>query len=398
MIATAYKIMAVVAIILFSSLVLYFPSNISDESDAAEVIMEGDLTPTARYRLMDDYSLYFEGTGAVTSDCTLWIGYVGLIREIHISDGITEFTPVFLGMYTSLSRVYAGKDLTELRIDDTPIEKIIFPNGCGNLEMVISLFENSCALFLYRDELEQISDQYAEVYIRLVPSSEVPESVRDFVRYDRVYEVYMTDVLFFSEESQARVVYGDPTIPMTVYHLLPTYMVAAQVDYFCTFDLEDTGYFVLHIDVPPLIPQAPIIAIAMVAVFTVIALLYYFKVVRVNEHERCRTVPIQEEPQDQVRQGSHHQCSPRHHPSAHPADLLHHPEVCPLREVLRTGLRGQAPPEHSVRDDPVHLRGHRILAILQTRVARKEGYRLERKPDSLRGQRRCGYDGIEKAP
>lgn len=251
---------------------------LSEDSDADNLI-EGELTPTARFWVTDDYKLYIEGTGMVSTYYEQWGDYVERITEIHVSDGITDFYTDYLYAYQSIKNIYVGRDLVGLEIFD-PVERVIMENGCRAMEVLRIVFKDA-VFFMEEDALSYIGDRHVEISMRLVPNSEIPEEVRDFVGYNRVYEVDITD---FGEkikgEAYARVIYGDTDVPLSVYHLMPTYAVGYDIDYYCTFEVTEAGLYLLHIEVNSAIPNAPWIALAMIIVFTISGWIYYVKVIK----------------------------------------------------------------------------------------------------------------------
>ena len=67
------------AIILIATSILILNTDVSDGSTEG-IIIEGDLTNTARFYVTDEYNLFIEGTGEVTLDGDLFKTFVKSIR------------------------------------------------------------------------------------------------------------------------------------------------------------------------------------------------------------------------------------------------------------------------------------------------------------------------------
>lgn len=253
----------------------------TDESDAdeTEIILEGDLTDTARFYLTSDYRLYFEGTGEVVCDTEKWLDYYYYICELHVSDGITSVETDDLQYYYSLVSIYLGKDLERFN-SLAQIERLIFENGCGDVKSISCWFPPG-QVIIEGDLISELKDRYTEIYLRSVPSSEVPKEDRNYVGVGQVIELKIGDLDTFEGLVQLGIFYGAPETSVIVSHLQPRYDIDHWGEHWVTkFKCNQTGLFVLKQDVQPLIPHSEEIAAVLAVLITVVAILYYRRVTK----------------------------------------------------------------------------------------------------------------------
>ena len=67
------------AVVLIAASIVVLNTDVSDGSTEG-IIIEGDLTDTARFYVTDEYNLFIEGTGEVALDGDLFKTFVKSIR------------------------------------------------------------------------------------------------------------------------------------------------------------------------------------------------------------------------------------------------------------------------------------------------------------------------------
>ena len=274
--------LGLLGVALVTFVLLFSVANASEENDA-DILIEGDLSETARFYLTDDYRLYFEGTGPVVCDTNKWIDYYHLITELHVSDGITDVENTGLQYYYSLERIYLGRDLEKFHTTAS-IQSLIFERGCGNIKSFSCWFEPGL-LMINDDATTAFRDSFVEIKLETVPSSEIPKRDLDYVGFGKVYRLTIGNLDTFEGTCKIRLIIGDPEANLTVSHLEPIYSVDCTVFYTTDFYCNQTGYYVVKNEVPPLIPYAKELAVVLAAIITITAFVYYINVTRRVEED-----------------------------------------------------------------------------------------------------------------
>jgi hypothetical protein len=274
--------LGVLCAVLLTAFLMVSAADASEEVDA-EIILEGDLTETARFYLTDDYRLYFEGTGPVACDTALWADYYYLITELHVSDGITSVENKDLSHYYGLEAIYLGRDLETFNTDAV-VDRLVFENGCGDIKSISCWFQGG-NVWIQEDATGLLKDGYAEIRLDCIPSSDVPDECIDFVGFGSVYRLQIGDLDEFEGTVKIRLLYGDPEASFSVHHLLPTYGVDCEVGYTTDFYCNQTGYYVVKNETDPLIPYAKELAAVLAAAITLSAIVYYRRVTRRVEED-----------------------------------------------------------------------------------------------------------------
>ena len=257
-------------------------ADVSEESDAC-ILIEGDLTDTARFYLTDDYKLYFEGTGPVECDTDKWIDYYYLIKELHVSDGITEVANTGLQYYYALERIYLGRDLKEFHTTAS-VQSLIFVDGCGDIESFSCWFPSGL-IMIKSDATGAMRDGYTEIRLDSVPNSEIPKEDLDDVGFGKVYMLTIGNIDTFTGTCKIRLLVGDPEANLSVTHLHPKYKVDCTVNYTTDFYCNQTGYYVVKNEIPPLISNAEYLATVLAVIITIAAVVYYVHVTRRAEED-----------------------------------------------------------------------------------------------------------------
>ena len=274
--------LGLLGVALVTFVLLISVANASEESDA-DILIEGDLSETARFYLTDDYRLYFEGTGPVVCDTDKWIDYYHLITEIHVSDGITDVENTGLQYYFSLERIYLGRDLEKFHTTAS-VQSLIFERGCGNIKAFSCWFEPGVVM-IGDDATSAIKDSYTEIKLESVPNSEIPKEDLDYVGFGKVFKLTIGNVDTFEGTCKIRLLIGDPEANLSVTHLEPLYKVDCTVSYTTDFYCNQTGYYVVKNEMGPMIPYAMELATILAVIITVAAVVYYINVTRRVEED-----------------------------------------------------------------------------------------------------------------